>query len=119
MPCQPVSDFRKSESCAGNGSSNWSPKLYPKPLENYLVFHRLFDLANRAVFALGQIGKLGVPLLIEALRSDVASQQEATASLEADAFAIERAIRERLEYAKPGETLVRLGDPRSLSYRIH
>ncbi len=56
---------------------------------------------------------------IEALRSDVASQQEATASLEADAFAIERAIRERLEYAKPGETLVRLGAPRSLSYRIH
>jgi len=56
---------------------------------------------------------------IEALRSDVDSRQEASASLKADDFAIERAIRERLEYAKPGETLVRLGDPESLSYRIH
>jgi cell division protein FtsB len=56
---------------------------------------------------------------IEALRSDVETQQEASASLEADAFAIERAIRERLEYARPSETLVRLGDPESLSYRIH
>ena len=55
---------------------------------------------------------------IAALRADVDGHRAASASLEADEFAIERAIRERLEYAKPGETLVRLGDTDSLSYRI-
>jgi len=45
---------------------------------------------------------------IAALREDVGTRREAAASLEQDEFAIERAIRERLEYVRPGETLVRL-----------
>ena len=61
----------------------------------------------------------GANARIEALRSDVVSHRETSASLEQDTFAIERAIRERLEYAKPGETVVRLGDQDSLSYRFH
>ena len=44
----------------------------------------------------------------EGLRRDVETRREDAASLEADEFAIERAIRERLEYARPGETIVRL-----------
>jgi cell division protein FtsB len=48
---------------------------------------------------------------IEALRSDVAARQRDAADLEDDEFAIERAIRERLEYARPGETIVKLRDP--------
>jgi cell division protein FtsB len=46
---------------------------------------------------------------IDGLREDVASRQRDAASLAEDDFAIERAIRERLEYARPGETVVRLG----------
>ncbi len=45
---------------------------------------------------------------IAMLREDVGTRREAAASLEQDEFAIERAIRERLEYVRPGETLVRL-----------
>lgn len=56
---------------------------------------------------------------IATLRADVATHQETSASLEADDFAIERAIRERLEYAKPGETVVRMDDPKPLSYQFH
>jgi cell division protein FtsB len=47
---------------------------------------------------------------IEALRDDVTARQRDAADLEDDEFAIERAIRERLEYARPGETIVRLRD---------
>ena len=50
---------------------------------------------------------------IEALRRDVASRQQDANSLAVDAFAIERAIRERLTYARPDETLVRLGSDRA------
>ena len=45
---------------------------------------------------------------IALLREDVGSRRDAAHSLEQDEFAIERAIRERLEYVRPGETLVRL-----------
>jgi cell division protein FtsB len=46
---------------------------------------------------------------IELLREEVGSRRDAAHSLEEDEFAIERAIRERLEYVRPGETLVRTG----------
>ena len=47
---------------------------------------------------------------IEALREDVDTRRRDAAALVDDEFAIERAIRERLEYARPGETIVRLRD---------
>jgi len=45
---------------------------------------------------------------IETLRDGVETTRLEAAALEDEEFAIERAIRERLEYARPGETLVRL-----------
>lgn len=45
---------------------------------------------------------------IAALRREVSELEREAAALEADPFALERAIRERLEYARAGETLVRL-----------
>ncbi len=45
---------------------------------------------------------------IAALRLDVETRRRDAAALEDDEFAIERAIRERLEYARPGETIVKL-----------
>jgi len=53
-----------------------------------------------------------------ALRHEVAGLQAAATALEADPFAIERAIRERLRFAKPGETLVHLPGPKGASSRI-
>ena len=47
---------------------------------------------------------------IEALRLDVDTRRRDAAALVDDEFAIERAIRERLEYARPGETIVKLRD---------
>jgi len=44
---------------------------------------------------------------VEELREEVSGLERAGAVLEADPFALERAIRERLEYARPGETVVR------------
>jgi cell division protein FtsB len=46
----------------------------------------------------------------EGLRRDVEVRQRDATALEDDDFAIERAIRERLEYARPGETIVKLRD---------
>ncbi len=43
---------------------------------------------------------------IAALREDVETRRRDAAALEDDEFAIERAIRERLEYARPDETIV-------------
>lgn len=43
-----------------------------------------------------------------ALRGEVERLRLATDRMEQDDFEIERAIRERLRFAKPGETLVRL-----------
>jgi hypothetical protein len=53
---------------------------------------------------------------IAALRGDVESRQSAAVALEDDEFAIERAIRERLEYARPGETIVKLRDSNHASH---
>jgi len=55
---------------------------------------------------------------IQALRQDVESRQQDATSLEDDEFAIERAIRERLEYARPGETVVRLSGARYANPRL-
>jgi cell division protein FtsB len=53
-----------------------------------------------------------------ALRREVAVLRDAAQALERDPFAIERAIRERLHFAKPDETLVRLSGPEGASSRI-
>lgn len=44
---------------------------------------------------------------IEVLRGELARLERDGAGLEADPFSLERAIRERLEFARPGETVVR------------
>jgi cell division protein FtsB len=53
-----------------------------------------------------------------ALRREVADLRAAASALESDPFAIERAIRERLRFAKPDETLVHLPEPKGASSRI-
>jgi len=45
---------------------------------------------------------------IEALRDEIAALEEETEALRTDPFAIESAIREDLQLARPGETVVRL-----------
>jgi cell division protein FtsB len=45
---------------------------------------------------------------IEVLRTDIALLSHEADGLQTQNFALERAIREGLEYARPGETLVRL-----------
>jgi len=55
---------------------------------------------------------------IEALREDVESRRRDTVALEENDFAIERAIRERLEYARPDETFVKLRDANA-SHRLY
>ena len=50
---------------------------------------------------------------IEVLRSDIDSLQQEADALDDDAFAIERAIREDLGFALPGEKVVRLTAGRS------
>lgn len=49
------------------------------------------------------------------LEREVAGLRAAADALEADRFAIEREIRERLRFARPGETLVRRSAPESAS----
>lgn len=55
---------------------------------------------------------------IERLRADVEARRRHAKALEGDAFAIERAIREQLQYARPGETIVRLRAPDRATPRI-
>ncbi len=57
---------------------------------------------------------------IERLRSDVAELEREGGGLTGagEPFALERAIRERLVYARDGETLVRLDVPEDTSPRI-
>jgi cell division protein FtsB len=57
---------------------------------------------------------------IERLRGDVATLEREGGGLAGagEPFALERAIRERLVYARPGETLVRLNAPDDPSPRI-
>jgi cell division protein FtsB len=56
---------------------------------------------------------------IASLREEVGTRRDAANSLEQDEFAIERAIRERLEYVRPGETLVRVGSADDPTLRFH
>ena len=49
---------------------------------------------------------------IDGLRADVALFSQEAEALQNQTFALERAIREELEYTRPGETLVRL--PRAM-----
>ena len=55
---------------------------------------------------------------IERLRVEVAGLEQQLGGLEDDPFALERAIRERLRYAKPAETLVRMAPSKSANPRI-
>ena len=52
---------------------------------------------------------------IEQLRTENASLREEVTALAGDSFAIERAIREDLELARRGETVVRFKHPADLS----
>jgi cell division protein FtsB len=57
---------------------------------------------------------------IEQLRGDVADLERGSDGLSGagEPFALERALRERLVYARAGETLVRLDTPDAPSHRI-
>ena len=55
---------------------------------------------------------------IAGLRSELSELERAGSGLEADPFALERAIRERLEFARPGETVVRLSRSGAAKSRI-
>jgi cell division protein FtsB len=48
---------------------------------------------------------------IEALKHEIADLEAEAAALASDPFAQERAIREELEWARPGETVVRMPPP--------
>jgi cell division protein FtsB len=52
---------------------------------------------------------------IEVLQRDIAALRGEATGLDADAFAIERAIREELGLARPGESVVRLAPGRTLA----
>ncbi len=55
---------------------------------------------------------------IERLRVDTAKLERDSGGLEGDPFALERAIRERLSFARGGETIVRLAPSGDTSHRI-
>jgi len=55
---------------------------------------------------------------IEKLRADTAKVERDRGGLEGDPFALERAIRERLSFARGGETIVRLAPSGDTSPRI-
>ena len=55
---------------------------------------------------------------IEVLRGEIAELRFEAKRLEEDDFATERAIREELEYARPGQTVLRLRGNNSSSHRI-
>jgi cell division protein FtsB len=55
---------------------------------------------------------------IEEIRREIASLRSEAKALEADSFAIERAIREDLRFAQRGEVVVRLPQASSPSARI-
>lgn len=52
------------------------------------------------------------------LRAEIASLKQEVQSLESDPFAIERAIREDLELARPSETVIRLSTRSGSNPRI-
>jgi cell division protein FtsB len=55
---------------------------------------------------------------IAELEAENARLKQEIESLQSDPFAIERAIREDLEYARAGETVIRLSDERDSNPRI-
>lgn len=55
---------------------------------------------------------------IELLRGEIAELRREAKRLEEDDFATERAIREELEYARPGQTVLRLRGSSASSHRI-
>ena len=55
---------------------------------------------------------------IATLRTQVAELERDSGGLEADPFALKRAIRERLSFAREGETIVRLSPTGDTSPRI-
>ena len=55
---------------------------------------------------------------IEVLRGEIAELRLEAKRLEEDDFATERAIREELEYARPGQTVLRLRGDTSSTHRI-
>jgi cell division protein FtsB len=55
---------------------------------------------------------------IEVLRGEIAELRREAQRLEQDDFATERAIREELGYARPGQTLLRLRGSSVSSHRI-
>ena len=55
---------------------------------------------------------------IEGLRGEIAELRLEAQRLEEDDFATERAIREELEYARPGQTVLRLPGASGSNHRI-
>jgi len=60
----------------------------------------------------------GAQVRISALRAENAALERSAEALEADAFAIEAAIREDLELARPGERILRLTGPEDSNPRF-
>ena len=61
---------------------------------------------------------LSAEVRIDGLRDEIASLERSNAALESDEFAIERAIREDLELAQPGELVFRLANPQDSNPRF-
>jgi cell division protein FtsB len=55
---------------------------------------------------------------IEVLRGEIAELRREAQRLEEDDFATEQAIREELEFARPGQTVLRLRRPSVSNHRI-
>jgi cell division protein FtsB len=61
---------------------------------------------------------LSAEVLIDGLRNEIAALEQGNEALESDAFAIETAIREDLELARPGERVLRLTNPQDSNPRF-
>jgi cell division protein FtsB len=61
---------------------------------------------------------LSAEVRIDGLRDEIASLERSVESLESDEFAIETAIREDLELARPGELVLRLTNPQDSNPRF-
>jgi cell division protein FtsB len=61
---------------------------------------------------------LGAEVRIDGLRDEIAALERSNAKLESDEFAIETAIREDLELARPGERVLRLSNPKDSNPRF-
>ncbi len=61
---------------------------------------------------------LSAEVRIDGLRNEIAALERSNQQLEGDAFAIEAAIREDLELARPGERVLRLTPPQDSNPRF-